>query len=96
MIINGIDCIEYDVTIQISAIQHGDVLVCMGVCEHVPYKSNQECGVLRALLMYAFGHAYGLPYKMVTCIATKGLFNTVYSMSKQHFAASHSCLQATL
>ena len=42
--------------------------------------------VLRASLMYAFGHAYGLPYnyKMVTLIATKGLFNTVFSV---HFAA---------
>ena len=35
--------------------------------------------------MYAFGRAYGLPYKMATFIATKGLFNTVYSeqMAKQ-------------
>ena len=27
--------------------------------------------------MYAFGHAYGLTYKMVTSIAKRGLFNTV-------------------
>ena len=34
-------------------------------------------GMLRFSLMYAFGRAYGLTYKMATFIATKGLFNTV-------------------
>ena len=29
--------------------------------------------------MYAFGRAYGLPYKIATFIAKKWLFNTVYS-----------------
>ena len=39
-------------------------------------------GMLRASLMYAFRRAYGLTYKMVTFIAKKGLFNTVYWSSK--------------
>ena len=37
-----------------------------------------KLGVLRTLLIYAFGRAYGLPYKMATFISKKGLFNTVY------------------
>ena len=36
-------------------------------------------GMLRVSLMYAFRRAYGLPYKMATFIAAKGLFNTVYT-----------------
>ena len=55
------------------------VSVCVCVRVHVPYKSYRERCVLRASLMYAFRHAYGLPYKMATFIATKGLLNTVYS-----------------
>ena len=35
-------------------------------------------GMLRALMMYAFGRAYGLLYKMATFHSKKGLFNTVY------------------
>ena len=41
----SIDRIEYDVTIQISDLQHG---VCerVHVCVHVPKKSNRECCML--------------------------------------------------
>ena len=38
------------------------------------------CCELRASMMYAFGRAYGLPYKMATCHSKKGLFNTVYTL----------------
>ena len=34
---------------------------------------NRECCVLRASMMYAFGRAYGLPYKMASFHSKKGL-----------------------
>ena len=47
-----------------------------GVCERVrAYAVEIKPGTLRVSLMYAFGRAYGLPYKMATFIAAKGLFN---------------------
>ena len=57
---------------QISDLQDG-VCACVCVCMHVPKKSNREYCVLRALMMYAFGRAYGLPYKMATFHSIKGL-----------------------
>ena len=51
-----------------------------GVCERVrAYAVEIKPGTLRVSLMYAFGRAYGLPYKMATFIAAKGLFNTVFT-----------------
>ena len=50
----------------------GSASVCVCVCVLVPLKSNQECCVLRVSLMYTFGRAYGLPYKMATFIAKTG------------------------
>ena len=50
----------------------------MCVCVHVPYKSNRECCVMRASLMYAFRRAYDLTYKMATFRAKRGLINRVY------------------
>ena len=76
----GKDRIEYDVTengVQISALQPGvcaRVQGCVRACA-VEIKP----GMLRAALVYVFRRAYGLPYKMATFIAKKGLFNTVYS-----------------
>ena len=68
-----IDRIEYDVTVQIFALQDG-------ICERVRVRAcgvEIKPGVLRVSLMYAFGRAYGLTYKMATFIAAKGLFNKV-------------------
>ena len=62
--------IEYDVIVQISALQDG-------VCERLRVRAcavEIKPGVLRVSLMYA----YGLTYKMAPFIASKGLFNTVY------------------
>ena len=63
-----IDQIEYDITIQKPALQHGVCEVCA-----IEIKS----GTLHASLMYTMRCAYGLPYKMATFIETKGLFNMV-------------------
>ena len=70
-----IDRIEYDVTVQIFALQDGiceRVRVCVRACG-VEIKP----GVLHASLLYACRRAYGLTYKMATFIAAKGLFNKV-------------------
>ena len=55
---------------------------CVGECVRVPEKSNRECCVLRAACfidVLVTQSAYGLPYKLATFIATKGLFNLVYT-----------------
>ena len=71
------DRIEYDVTVQKSALQDG-VCARVSVCM-CAYAVEIKPGMLRASLMYAFGRAYGLPYKMATFIAKKGFFDTVYN-----------------
>ena len=77
-----IDRIEYDVTVQIFALQltrwRLRACACVCACMLVPKKSNRECCVLRVSLMYAFRRAYGLTYKMATYVAAKGLFNTIH------------------
>ena len=68
---------EYEVTIQKPALQHG---VCERVHEGVcTWATKIKLDTLRASLMYAFRRTYDLPYKMATFIATEGVFNTVYS-----------------
>ena len=67
-----IDRIEYDIT-RLKYLTYKmaseRVRVCVRACA-VEIKSE----MLRASMMYAFGRAYGLPYK--------GLFNTVYRARK--------------
>ena len=55
-----IDHIEYDLTTQIPALQHG-VCKCVGACA-----IQIKLGTLRPSLMYAFRRAYGLAYNMAS------------------------------
>ena len=66
-----LDRIEYDITLQISALQHG-VCARLRGCVHACVVEI-KLGVLRASLMYTFSHAYCLPYKMATFISKKGV-----------------------
>ena len=50
--------------------------------------------MLRALMMYAFRRAYGLPHKMATFHSKKGLFNTVAferAKAQRHFILGKQC-----
>ena len=81
-----IDRIEYDITVQISALQHG---VCVGVRSCVrAYAIEIKPEILHASSVYAFGRAYGLLYKMATFIAKQRLFNTVYCLKEKTFLNS--------
>ena len=78
-----IDRIEYDVTrLKYLTYKMASVRMpaCVRVCaiEMKPGMLRAACCVLRASMMYAFGRANGLPYKMATFHSKKGLFNTVY------------------
>ena len=84
---SAIDRIEYDVTDQISALQH-DVCARLRVCTCA---GEIKPGMLHASLVFAFGRTYCLPYKMATLKATKELFNTVYTREIIHCVWEYIC-----
>ena len=74
--VTTIDRIEYDVTL-LKYLTYKMASVHLRACVRACAVEIKP-GMLRAWMMYAFGRAYGLPYKMATFHGKKGLFNPVY------------------
>ena len=72
----NVDHMEYDV-VRLKYLTYKRASVRLRVCVRA-CAVEIKLGMLRVSMMYAFGRAYGLSYKMATFHNKKGLFNTVY------------------